>query len=249
MTSNRAGKHSELQHFARALQTEGEDPLFCAEAEELLPEYRLAGWHDEQNKPEWEALSQHLKTCPSCAAQYEMLVELETAALTVDNVEPVDFPVPNLALLSGAPQRNDEAQKPQSIPKSEWQWNAKELFVNFTEILQDVVPQFQVAEAGVRRANREPVAQYQFTISEIDEFSVVFTVVEDIDNSNQYMLTVHVDVAEKSAALALTETEVVLKIKETVVDTQLTDGLGDALFRVTKSDLDGLRIEITPDIP
>ncbi|MEM7129670.1 MAG: hypothetical protein AAF702_25285 [Chloroflexota bacterium] len=254
---NQSDDPKRLQYFARALQAEEEDSLICPEVEALLPEYRHAVWMHQQKQPEWQDVTRHLAACPSCGAQYEMMVELEIDALAIDieseseSVEPELYP----SLQTNQPETaepHDEEQRKPLLSPSFWKWDMTTLFVDLGAALQNAMPQQRMAPQGFRATDsNSSSAVYEFAIDGLGEANIFMTIEQSTHKPNEYGITIQVklpsDGSVKSELPQFSETEATLHIRGSGSHTQLVDGLGEVYFKVAQSDLESISLEIVPD--
>ena len=227
-----------MEYLVQAITTNEDDRLTCQQCQALLPYYLHEEPSQREEEPEWGLVTLHLKTCPHCANDYEILSRLTALAFDELEEEPLRYPEPDLSFLRS---------KPVEIP-----WRFDKVGHLIIELTADLVrawqtPAFQPAYVKSRKSQK---VLCQLSLQgPAGDMEVTITTEELGEDATHCALMVEVNIPARGGWPNLADTEVTVKRDGTAVATQQTDAFGKVYFKeIATDDLARLAFEIMPQL-
>lgn len=236
-----------MKHLIRALTAAEKDRLTCSQCQDQLPDYHQAVMDGQSDESRWRPVSLHLAVCPHCGAMYTNFTDLINMANEDEGTEPSYYPVPRLDFL-----RRKKSRSLQSITML---WRLVEvghLVVQFsTELVHGLTPLVpQPAYIARQKSSLSSAILYQFILKDaIENLKVTMTVEQEHDNPDRCRVIAEVNIPSRGGWPNLGGIVVILSRDEQVLETQMTDNFGEAVFEgIAIADISHLTFDIKPGI-
>jgi hypothetical protein len=231
-----------IGYLVRAAEMNQDDRFDCEKCQDRLPEYADAVETGRAITLEWRSVALHLVLCPHCAATYADITSMLDLAIGRRGVEPPTYPAPNLAFL------NVTTRSPARIERKAWLLDQLgRLVVTLSDELVRAAQPLTPAVAGLKSTDRSgPMLLLSVPDAAVD-LHVTITAEQVRNNPARYSAGVMVVIPSRGGWPNLEGSEVALRQGEQIIETQITDAFGKAIFaEFTKEELGQLAFEIKP---